>query len=103
MPELPDVEVFKRYLSAHALHRQIARVKASSPGQLAGTSARSLSRALVRKRFESTYRHGKHLFVRIGGGRWLMLHFGRGATAALGQAVSAHQGQGLATGTACAG
>ena len=27
----------------------------------------------------------------------------RGATAAVGQAVSAHQGQGLATGTACAG
>lgn len=76
MPELPDVEVYKRYLAAHALHRQIARIKASSPRQLAGTSARSLGRVLARKRFESTHRHGKHLFVRLSGGPWLMLHFG---------------------------
>jgi formamidopyrimidine-DNA glycosylase len=76
LPELPDVETYRRYLAAHALHQGIAHVKVSSPRQLAGTSPQGLRRALVRRRFESTRRHGKHLFARIGKGRWLMLHFG---------------------------
>jgi formamidopyrimidine-DNA glycosylase len=76
LPEVPDVETYRRYLAAHALHQRIAHVKVPSSRQLAGISPRGLGRALVRRRFESTRRHGKHLFARIGKGRWLMLHFG---------------------------
>ena len=76
MPELSDVETYRRYLAAHALNQRIAHVKVASPRQLDGTSPRGLGRALVRRRFESARRHGKHLFARIGNGQWLMLHFG---------------------------
>lgn len=76
MPELPDVEVYRRYLAARALHQRIDSVEVSSPRQLVGISSRGLKRALVRRKLESTRRHGKHLFARIGEGRWLMLHFG---------------------------
>ena len=76
MPELPDVETYKRYLDATALHQRIAHVDLVAARLLAGISARQLVRVLVRHRFESTQRHGKHLFVRIDSGHWLMLHFG---------------------------
>jgi formamidopyrimidine-DNA glycosylase len=39
-------------------------------------SARQLARRLKGRRFESSHRHGKHLFVRTGDELWLRLHFG---------------------------
>lgn len=41
-----------------------------------GVSARELARRLKRRRFESSRRHGKHLFVCTDGELWLRLHFG---------------------------
>ena len=76
MPELPDVETFKRYLNATSLHQRIANVDVRSAYVLKGVSARVLERRLKRRRFESSRRHGKHLFVRADGDLWLRLHFG---------------------------
>src|SRR6266480_6721698 len=76
MPELPDVEIFKRYLNATSLHQRIANVDVRSAYVLKGVSVRELERRLKRRRFESTRRHGKHLFVRADGDFWLRLHFG---------------------------
>ena len=76
MPELPDVETFKRYLNATSLHQRIANVDVRSAYVLKGVSARELERRLKRRRFESSRRHGKHLFVRADGDLWLRLHFG---------------------------
>ena len=76
MPELPDVEVYKRYFDSVALHQPISRIDIAARRIIAGASSRELERALVRQAFESTERHGKYLFARIGNGRWLMLHFG---------------------------
>jgi formamidopyrimidine-DNA glycosylase len=76
MPELPDVETFKRYLNATSLHQRIANVDVRSAYLLKGVSARELERRLKRRRFESSRRHGKHLFVRTDGDFWLRLHFG---------------------------
>lgn len=76
MPELPDVEVFKRYLDATALHQEIAGVDVADAGILAGVSARSLAGRLSGRPLEKTRRHGKHLFARAGSAGWLRLHFG---------------------------
>jgi formamidopyrimidine-DNA glycosylase len=76
MPELPDVETFKRYLNATSLHQRIANVDVRSAYVLKGVSARELARRLKRRRFESSRRHGKHLFARTDGDFWLRLHFG---------------------------
>lgn len=76
MPELPDVEVFKRYLNSTALHQEISSAEVKNEKVLGSTSARELERALVGERFESTRRHGKYLFIKLDGGGWLLLHFG---------------------------
>jgi formamidopyrimidine-DNA glycosylase len=76
MPELPDVETFKRYLDATSLHQRIDDVDVRKAYILKDTSARELARRLKGRRFESSRRHGKHLFVRTDGELWLRLHFG---------------------------
>src|SRR5437773_12297921 len=76
MPELPDVEIFKRSSDLTSLHQRIANVDVRSAYVLKGVSARELERRLKRRRFESSRRHGKHLFVRADGDLWLRLHFG---------------------------
>jgi formamidopyrimidine-DNA glycosylase len=76
MPELPDVETFKRYLDATSLHQRIVRVEVRNTYVLKNISARELQRKLTRRCFESSRRHGKHLFVRTDGDSWLRFHFG---------------------------
>jgi formamidopyrimidine-DNA glycosylase len=76
MPELPDVETFKRYLDATSLHQRIVDVDVRSAYVLKGLSAPELARQLKGHRFESSRRHGKHLFVCVDENLWLRLHFG---------------------------
>ena len=76
MPELPEVEVFKRYFDATSLHQRIVGADVRSAYVLKGISARELVRQLKGRQFESSKRHGKHLFVRVGENLWLRLHFG---------------------------
>ena len=76
MPELPDVQGFKRYLDATSLHQRITGVDVQSAYVLKGVSAPELTRRLKGRRFESSRRHGKHLFVRADRDLWLRLHFG---------------------------
>ena len=76
MPELPEVQNFKRYLDATSLHQRIIGVDVWSAYILKGVSRRELVRRLKGRCFESSRRHGKHLFVRADGDLWLRLHFG---------------------------
>ena len=76
MPELPEVETFKRYLDTTSLHQRITNVDVRDSYVLKRVSARELARRLKNQRFESSRRHGKHLFVRAGDKLWLRLHFG---------------------------
>jgi formamidopyrimidine-DNA glycosylase len=76
MPELPEVEIFKRYLDATSLHQRIADVDVRNSYILKESSARELARGLKGRRFELSRRHGKHLFVRADDRLWLRLHFG---------------------------
>lgn len=76
MPELPDVELFKRYLDANALHRTIANVEVEDSRILHGISAASFRSKLNGACLEGSRRHGKHLLVRLDSGGWLTLHFG---------------------------
>jgi len=76
MPELPEVETFKRYLDATSLHQRITAVEVSDAYVLKGVSARELAGRLKGRQFENSRRHGKHVFVRAGDALWLRLHFG---------------------------
>jgi formamidopyrimidine-DNA glycosylase len=76
MPELPDVEVFRKYLNATSLHQKIREVKFHDRGMLKGISGPKLKSALEGQSFRSTDRHGKYLFAELESGSWLVLHFG---------------------------
>lgn len=76
MPELPEVETFKRYLDGTSLHQRIANVEVQDSYVLKHVSASELTRRLKGRRFEKSHRHGKHLFVRASDKLWLRLHFG---------------------------
>jgi formamidopyrimidine-DNA glycosylase len=76
MPELPDVEVYRRYLNATALHQAVAHTHVEDAALLSGTSPQGLGRALSHQSFESTRRHGKYLLIELQRRGWLVLHFG---------------------------
>lgn len=76
MPELPDVEVFRRHLAATSLHRTVERVRVSDTTALRETSRPRLTRALSGQELTRTRRHGKHLFADLSGEGWLVMHFG---------------------------
>ena len=76
MPELPEVETFRRYLDSTSLYQRITNVEVQDSYVLKRVSARELSRRLKGRRFENSHRHGKHLFVRASDKLWLRLHFG---------------------------
>lgn len=76
MPELPDVEVYRQYLIATALHQQIEHVHVESRSILLGVTPQSLGRTLKHKSFHSIDRHGKYLFTAVENRKWLVMHFG---------------------------
>jgi formamidopyrimidine-DNA glycosylase len=76
MPELPDVEIFKRYFDSTSLHQCIDDVEVRNAYILKDISARELARRLKGHCFELSRRHGKHLFVCADDDVWLRLHFG---------------------------
>lgn len=76
MPELPDVETFRRYFQKHALHRRIADVIVAAPEMVKEGSAGALGAALRGQVFRQAGRHGKYLLAATEGGGWLVLHFG---------------------------
>ncbi len=76
MPELPDVEVFRKYLNRTALNKKIDKVEVKDKDVLEEISAQSLQRKIKGAKFKETDRLGKYMFVRFDKKGWLVLHFG---------------------------
>jgi formamidopyrimidine-DNA glycosylase len=76
MPELPDVENFKRYFDSTGLHQEIDGVEVHSEQVLEDLSPGQLEEELKGHSFASTRRHGKYLFAHVSEDGWLVLHFG---------------------------
>src|SRR5919198_2289784 len=75
MPELPDVEGFRRVLARHAKGRPIQRVDVLDRTLLRNSSPRALGRVLRGRRFAEPRRHGKWVLAPVGDATVLM-HFG---------------------------
>ncbi|AXK32753.1 Fpg/Nei family DNA glycosylase [Streptomyces armeniacus] len=75
MPELPDVEAYRRVLASCARGRRIERVEVYDAGVLRDVSGRRLRRELKGRRFREPERHGKWLLARTDGPT-VLLHFG---------------------------
>ncbi len=76
MPELPDVETFRRYLNRTAKNKRIDNVVVATTSLVKDTSKASLKRQLKGHRITKTKRHGKYLLGRLSSDTWLVLHFG---------------------------
>jgi formamidopyrimidine-DNA glycosylase len=75
MPELPDVEGFRRTFRRHATGKTVRRVHDVDRTMLRGTTAQALARRLGGRRFQRPERHGKLLLCGTDGPT-LLLHFG---------------------------
>jgi formamidopyrimidine-DNA glycosylase len=76
MPELPSVEIFKRYFDQNALNQVIMKVEVLSPELVVDVNPRKLERSLEGHEFISSRRYGKYLFSRLDNDQHLILHFG---------------------------
>ncbi len=79
MPELPDVEGFRRVFAEHAVRQPVERVDVRDDQVLRGISANAFSRRLRGASFAEPIRHGKWLQVPVAtrdGTPVLLLHFG---------------------------
>lgn len=74
MPELPDVEVFRRYIESTSLHKKIIDVEVADGRILEDVSRKDLEE-LEGNRFIETRRIGKYCFLEADG-QWLVMHFG---------------------------
>ncbi|WP_031026812.1 Fpg/Nei family DNA glycosylase [Streptomyces sp. NRRL WC-3725] len=93
MPELPDVEGFRKVLASCATGRVIRRVDVRDTGVLHGVGPRGLRDALEGRRFTEPERHGKWLLAHTGDGPTVLLHFGMTGRLVCGgpdDAVQAH-------------
>lgn len=83
MPELPEVETFRRFADRYALNQVVQTVEVLTPKILENTTESDLKQAVEGHRLTQTQRVGKHLLVEIQSvGQkaqttgWLFLHFG---------------------------
>jgi len=77
MPELPEVEIFKRFVDSKALRKKIVRAEISCPDLVKEGRPKALIKNLVNQSFVSTERRGKYLFAKLSNDSGaLILHFG---------------------------
>jgi formamidopyrimidine-DNA glycosylase len=76
MPELPEVEMARRYLEATSLYQPIKAAKVKDARILSGVSAQSFEQSLPGLQFSLAFRHGKRLFLKLQDDHWLTLHLG---------------------------
>jgi formamidopyrimidine-DNA glycosylase len=75
MPELPDVERFRRILAEHGTGRRIEGIAVLDEGVLRDITAKRLDTSLAGRRFSVPERVGKWLIARTDGPN-VLLHFG---------------------------
>jgi formamidopyrimidine-DNA glycosylase len=77
MPELPEVEIMRRYFEECALDKTIIQLDfLDELGKVYKSRPELIEKSLLGQQFKATERIGKYLFARISEGPWLHLHFG---------------------------
>lgn len=76
MPELPSVEIFKKYFDRTSLHQLINNANVVSPEILVETNTTQMKKALEGHEFTESIRYGKYLFGKLNNGLFLIMHFG---------------------------
>lgn len=87
MPELPEVEVVRRGLEAHATGRRVTAVRVHHPRAVRRHEAgpADLTARLLGVEVTGTGRRGKYLWLTLGDGSALVVHLGMSGQMLLGQ------------------
>ena len=75
MPELPEVEGFRRYVEGTALQQPITDVLVHDAKPLQQSEA-EFRQTIVGQQFVDTERIGKYFFLKLDSGTWVLMHFG---------------------------
>lgn len=76
MPELPEVEIYRKYFNETSLNKKISEVEILAPKMLKEITPEQFSEKLVGKKFTSSYRHGKYFFAVVNKDLSIAIHFG---------------------------
>jgi formamidopyrimidine-DNA glycosylase len=76
MPELPEIETYRKYVEDTSMRKRIEKVQLRTQGMLLDTTDKALKGTLEGNSFADTFRHGKFLFITLKSKESLMLHFG---------------------------
>lgn len=76
MPELPEVELYRRYVDGTSLAQRIVEVRTENEGRMLPQGKELIQNTSVGKTFSHTSRVGKFLFLHLDNGKILMWHFG---------------------------
>lgn len=76
MPELPEVNTFKKYFDASALHQKIERTEVFDSKIIRNVSGSQFEQLTRNRTFVDSYRRGKYLFAKMDNGHDILLHFG---------------------------
>ena len=76
MPELPEVEMYKKYIQQKCLHQPIKKAEIKNIKILKDTTKNKIESTLKNTHFTQTNRIGKYVFIKLNTDPWLILHFG---------------------------
>ncbi|MBN2267533.1 MAG: Fpg/Nei family DNA glycosylase [Candidatus Babeliaceae bacterium] len=77
MPEMPEVEAFKKYVELHSLHKKIVEVTVSVEKVIQGISPTVFKKRLANASFSKVERKGKYLIITLSPSpEKLVFHFG---------------------------
>lgn len=76
MPELPELESFKKYVQLHALHKKIVDVESSDKAVIKKISFPLFKKELIGTTFDTAERKGKYLVISDSSDEKLIMHFG---------------------------
>ncbi len=76
MPELPEVETYRRYLAGTIFHQKITDFEVDDPKKLLLIPQDEFVSRIKNRRVIGSRRVGKNLFLELDNGEWLYMHFG---------------------------
>lgn len=76
MPELPEVETYRRYLTGTCLQQAIVNVDTEDPKKLLLLPEAEFLERIKNRKMTGSRRVGKNLFMELDNGEWLYMHFG---------------------------
>lgn len=76
MPEIAEVEAFKKYTLLHCMNKTIIDVAAQDQRVIQKIGFPSFKKNLIGEKFTQVQRKGKYLIITISSGQKLIMHFG---------------------------